>query len=156
MEQRVSSAHGGPSQIIFGDADGTPNSVGWTLNSPRNLEETWAAFSDTDRFTRVGRLGHRVEERLQDDGQIMRVGRMRGLGLNLEWYERVFDYTHLVGFRVERGFLNGPARGYVLDVNLQAQGEGTEVHYRVRGFARYWWLWPVTWLVFHLRVRRSL
>ena len=120
------------------------------------MEETWAAFSDTDRFTRVGRLGHRVEERLQDDGQIMRVGRMRELGLNLEWYERVFDYTHLVGFRVEREFLNGPARGYVLDVNLQAQGEGTEVHYRVRGFARYWWLWPVTWLVFHLRVRRSL
>ena len=43
----------GTFQISFGDVHGAPYLLNWTLNSPRNVEETWAAFSDTDRFTRV-------------------------------------------------------------------------------------------------------
>ena len=131
---------------------GPPISLRWTLHSPQSLEQTWTAFSDTDRFNRVGQLGHRLEETVEEDGTVTRLGRMHELGMELRWLERAFDYSRPSGFRAEREFLNGPSGGYVLEVSLQATDQGTRVDYRLTGFARFWWLWPLTWGIFQWRV----
>ena len=135
---------------------GEPISLKWRLRSPRDLWRTWHAFSDTDRFNRAGRLGHRIEETVEADGTVTRSGRMRELGMQLHWLERAFDYQQPTGFRAEREFLNGPARGYVLNVQIHATDAGTQVDYRVTGYAKWWWIRPLTWIVFMLRVRPSV
>ncbi len=132
---------------------GKPLRLQWTLKTPRDLEATWAVFSDTDRFNRAGSFGYRLEETVNAAGNVVRMGRTTEFGLEMRWLERAFDYERPHRFFAEREFLNGPLRGYTLGASFERQGTGTGIQYSVTAFARWGFLRPLVWLILMFRIR---
>ncbi len=108
-----------------------PVELRWRLRTTAPLERTWALLSDTDRFNRVAGIDQSFEEEAQPDGSVKRTGTLRRAGIPLRWDERPFVWDAPRRFAVNRRFHGGPARSYVVSLDLTADPKGTSIDYRV-------------------------
>lgn len=115
----------------------TPVRIAWRLETPRDIEATWEAFADTDRFNLVAQLGLRFAEEARPDGTTQRTGFVRTLGMNISWDEEPFAYRRPHWFRSVRRFHGGPAESITTELSLQPrEGGGTQIDYAITGVAR--------------------
>jgi len=134
-----------------------PVRISWELNTNASLEETWALFSDTDRFNRSVGLGFRFEESPVEDGTVRRVGHARFLGLNLSWDELPFQFRENQWYRTRRIFHSGPAAEYTVIMRLRAREEGgTAIRYTVEVVPRTAFAKPVVMLELKANTRPRL
>lgn len=104
----------------------------WHLDQPP--EAVWPMLSDTARINEAAQLPHyELEETAQADGSVLRVGRARVSGFDLEWIERPYEWVQNRRFSHMRIFRKGPFRRFGLTVDLQPDGAGTEARYTFEG-----------------------
>ncbi len=79
----------------------------WTLRSPP--EKLWPLVANTDRFNRaIGLAEVDFVDAAQPDGSSQRTGKMRTLGLNIEWREYPFEWVREREHSVFRSYRAGP------------------------------------------------
>ncbi len=79
----------------------------WTLRSPP--EKLWPLVANTDRFNRaIGLAEVDFVDAAQPDGSSQRTGKMRTLGLNIEWREYPFEWIREREHSVFRSYRAGP------------------------------------------------
>lgn len=117
----------------------------WELRSPANIEDTWAVFSDTDRFNRVAELGFRFEQLQLSDGSVRRTGKgVFFAGITAEWEELPWSWKAPEWYRSTRRFLGGPAEEMTVQLRLRPEPDGgTAVRYSVSVTPRNLLLRPI-------------
>jgi len=114
-----------------------PVRIAWQLHTPRDIETTWEAFSDTDRFNLVAQMGLRFAEEARPDGTTQRTGFIRHLGMNISWDEEPFSYRRPHWFRSVRRFHGGPAENVTTTLSLRPRPDGgTQIDYAVESTPR--------------------
>ena len=115
-----------------------------TLETRAPIEAAWAAFSDTDRFNRVAKLGFEFEEEPQPDGTVKRVGRSQRLGfIKLVWDEHPFRYRSPNHFSVTRVLRGSPAAQIRTRCELRKADSGTRIRYVADIYPRSMLFWPI-------------
>lgn len=117
----------------------------WELRSPANIEDTWAVFSDTDRFNRVAELGFSFEQLQLSDGSMRRTGKgVFFAGITAEWEELPWSWKAPEWYRSTRRFLGGPAEEMTVQLRLRPEADGTTaVRYSVSVTPRNFLLRPI-------------
>ena len=117
----------------------------WELRSPATIEDTWAVFSDTDRFNRVAELGFKFEQLQLSDGSVRRTGKgVFFAGITAEWEELPWSWKAPEWYRSTRRFLGGPAEEMTVQLRLRPEADGTTaVRYSVSVTPRNFLLRPI-------------
>lgn len=117
----------------------------WELRSPASIADTWAVFSDTDRFNRVAELGFKFEQLQLSDGSVRRTGKgVFFAGITAEWEELPWSWKAPEWYRSTRRFLGGPAEEMTVQLRLRAEPDGgTAVRYSVSVTPRNLLLRPI-------------
>jgi hypothetical protein len=117
----------------------------WELRSPANIQDTWAVFSDTDRFNRVAELGFKFEQLQLSDGSVRRTGKgVFFAGITAEWEELPWSWKAPEWYRSTRRFLGGPAEEMTVQLRLRPEPDGTTaVRYSVSVTPRNFLLRPI-------------
>ena len=117
----------------------------WELRSPANIEDTWAVFSDTDRFNRVAELGFKFEQLQLSDGTTRRTGKgVFFAGITAEWEELPWSWKAPEWYRSTRRFLGGPAEEMTVQLRLRPEADGTTaVRYSVSVTPRNFLVRPI-------------
>ena len=107
----------------------------WTLRSPP--EKLWPLVANTDRFNRaIGLSEVDFVDAAQPDGSSLRIGKMRTLGLNIEWREYPFEWIREREHSVFRSYRAGPISALWNRVRLVPTANGgTELTHEL-------WLMP--------------
>jgi len=114
-----------------------PVRIAWQLDTPRDIETTWEAFSDTDRFNLVAEMGLRFAEEARADGTTQRTGFIRHLGMDISWEEEPFNYRRPHWFHSVRRFHGGPAQDITTTLRLRPNAAGgTHIDYEVQSVPR--------------------
>ncbi len=104
----------------------------WDLNS--SPVELWPHVSNTERLNRAINLPI-VEFTAQADsaGKVRREGRIRKMGLEVNWEEHPFEWIESRRFGVLRQFRSGPFKWLmsIVEMNPRAGG-GTTLYHRIR------------------------
>ncbi|HYX01921.1 MAG TPA: adenylate/guanylate cyclase domain-containing protein [Reyranella sp.] len=105
----------------------------WTFDLPP--DELWPVLADTNRFNEaMGLPPYALEETPQANGTVLRRGRGKAAGFQLEWEEKPYEWIAGRHFRQARVFTKGPFRrfGPVFDlepVKLEDGRPGSKVTY---------------------------
>ncbi len=129
----------------------SPVRASWELSTPASPAETWALFSDTERYNRAAGFDFRFEETPEPDGGTRRRGSARFLGMDVRWEELPFQYRTGQWYRWERRFLGSPGERLVGTLRLKPQGEGTAILYTLEAWPRSVFFKPA--VAFELLVR---
>jgi serine/threonine protein kinase len=107
----------------------------WTLRSPP--EKLWPLVANTDRFNRaIGLAEVDFVDTAQSDGSPLRIGKMRTLGLNIEWREYPFEWVREREHSVFRSYRAGPISALWNRVRMVPTADGgTELTHEL-------WLMP--------------
>src|SRR5471030_1413798 len=106
----------------------------WQWHLPQPPEVLWPVIADTARFNEAAKLPkYQVEDILQGDGRVLRLARATVAGLTLEWEERPYEWVRGRSFRQTRIFRKGPLRRFGPIVELQREGGGTLLSYKLTG-----------------------
>src|SRR6267378_3064997 len=106
----------------------------WTFDLPP--AELWPVLADTNRFNEaMGLPTYVLEETPQANGTILRRGRGKAAGFQLEWEEKPYEWIEGRHFRQARIFTKGPFRrfGPVLELEPAdlpgSRGGGSKLSY---------------------------
>lgn len=81
----------------------------WVWRFERPPEEIWPLMADTARLNEAAALPkHEIEERPQEDGSVLYLGRLRKGPFRVEWRERPTNWISNRWFEHCREFRNGP------------------------------------------------
>ncbi|HEX7428065.1 MAG TPA: adenylate/guanylate cyclase domain-containing protein [Mycobacterium sp.] len=95
----------------------------WTFDLPP--DRLWPVLADTNRFNEaVGLPPYTLEQTLQSNGTVLRRGRGKAAGFNLEWEEKPYEWIAGRHFRQSRVFTKGPFRRFGPVFDLESDGEG--------------------------------
>ena len=106
-----------------------PVRLSWELEAEASLADTWALFSDTDRYNHAVGFGFTFKDTPKDDGSVERTGTASVMGVRFVWDELPFEYRENEWYRIRRRFRSGPARQVTVTLRLAARGEKTAVRY---------------------------
>jgi class 3 adenylate cyclase len=101
----------------------------WTFDLPP--DQLWPVLADTGRFNEaMGLPPYTLEETVQPNGTVLRRGREKVAGFQLEWEEKPYEWITGRHFRQARVFTKGPFRrfGPVFDIEPDGKG-GSRVTY---------------------------
>ena len=106
----------------------------WTWYFDLPPEKLWPVLADTNRFNEaMGLPPYVLEETPQANGTVLRRGKGKAAGFNLEWEEKPWEWIHGRHFRQSRIFSRGPFRrfGPVFDLEPEGPSEkrGSKVTY---------------------------
>lgn len=113
-----------------------PTHLQWDVHTSADISRTWALMSDTDRFNRVAGLGMRFDIAQDANGKIARTGKLRRFGLTIHWEEIPVQYEADRGFLIERLYDRGPAQRSITQLQLRADGSGTQIKFEVDVYPR--------------------
>ncbi len=95
----------------------------WTFDLPP--AELWPVLADTNRFNEaMGLPTYVLEETPQANGTILRRGRGKAAGFQLEWEEKPYEWIAGRHFRQARVFTKGPFRRFGPVFDLEPDGKG--------------------------------
>lgn len=135
---------------------GSPLRATWELHTPAGVAETWALFSDTERFNRTVGFGFRFEEEPVSGGTTRRYGSARFLGMNLRWEELPFQYRDLQWYKWERIFQGGPAERLTGTLRLKPKDGGTDVLYTIEVTPKNAFVRPAVAFELYLRTKPKI
>jgi hypothetical protein len=95
----------------------------WTFDLPP--AELWPVLADTNRFNEaLGLPPYVLEETPLPNGTILRRGRGKAAGFQLEWEEKPYEWIAGRRFRQARLFTKGPFRRFGPVFDLEPDGKG--------------------------------
>ena len=95
----------------------------WTFDLPP--DRLWPVLADTDRFNEaMGLPPYTLEQTPQPNGTVLRRGRGKTAGFNLEWEEKPYEWIAGRHFRQSRVFTKGPFRRFGPVFDLEPDGKG--------------------------------
>jgi hypothetical protein len=113
-----------------------PISHVFTGQVPTDLQTTWQAFSDSERFNRLAGIDLHFDYAQTAEGPSTRRGRMRHLGVTLTWDELPVLFDAPRHFLIVRRYHGGPATRFESEMLLTPLASGTQVEARFRYYPR--------------------
>jgi len=102
----------------------------WSWHFDLPPERLWPLLADTNRFNEaMGLPAYALEETPQPNGTILRRGKGKAAGFNLEWEEKPYEWVHGRHFRQARVFTKGPFRRFGPVFDIEPEGTGSKVSY---------------------------
>lgn len=130
--------------------------VAWRQNERVALsaEDAYAAFADTDRFSRLRGDGVLTLDDVKlDSGEVVRQV-IDGSGS--EYIEEPFEWQKGRRFSVVRRHSKGVLKGYTWAIDFHPVDTGCELHFAADFFPRFGWARPILWLIARLVVTREV
>lgn len=107
----------------------------WQLPAPPAL--LWPLLSDTARFNEAaGTPRYTVNETPQPDGSVRRQAEANYKGIRVSWDEQPYEWVMGKRFQQHRIFDSGPLRFLAVCFELEPDGEGSRITYRLEAAPR--------------------